>query len=69
MINAELGITSANVNATEYNDVSPAVARLVGKEGNFGEELGLDNKWAYNIIRQVGNYGRTMRSMSARTPR
>ena len=57
MINAEeLGITSANVNATEYNDVSPSVARLVGKEGNFGTELGLDNKWAYNIIRQVGNY-------------
>ena len=57
MINAEeLGINSSNVNATEYNDVSPAVARLVGKEGNFGEELGLDNKWAYNIIRQVGNY-------------
>ena len=57
MINAEeLGITSENVNATEYNDVSPSVARLVGKEGNFGEELGLDNKWAYNIIRQVGNY-------------
>jgi general L-amino acid transport system substrate-binding protein len=57
MINAEeLGITSENVNATDYNDVSPSVARLVGKEGNFGEELGLDNKWAYNIIRQVGNY-------------
>jgi general L-amino acid transport system substrate-binding protein len=57
MINAEeLGITSANVNATEYNDVPPSVARLVGKEGNFGTELGLDNKWAYNIIRQVGNY-------------
>jgi len=57
MINAEeLGITSENVNSTEFNDVSPSVARLVGKEGNFGEELGLDNKWAYNIIRQVGNY-------------
>jgi general L-amino acid transport system substrate-binding protein len=57
MINAEeLGITSENVNATEFNDVSPSVARLVGKEGNFGAELGLDNKWAYNIIRQVGNY-------------
>jgi len=57
MINAEeLGITSANVNATDFNDVSPSVARLVGKEGNFGVELGLDNKWAYNIIRQVGNY-------------
>jgi len=37
--------------------VSPGVARLVGKEGNFGEELGLSNDWAYNIISQVGNYG------------
>jgi general L-amino acid transport system substrate-binding protein len=58
MINAEeMGISSANVNATMYNDVSPAVARLVGKEGKFGEELGLSNDWAYNIISQVGNYG------------
>ena len=58
MINAEeLGVNSGNVNAMEYNDVSPSIARLIGKEGNFGEELGLDNKWAYNIIRQVGNYG------------
>ena len=57
MINAEeLGVTSANINSMEYNDVAPSVARLIGKEGNFGEELGLDNKWAYNIIRQVGNY-------------
>ena len=57
MINAEeMGITSANVNATTYNDVTPGVARLVGKEGNFGEELGLSNDWAYNIISQVGNY-------------
>jgi general L-amino acid transport system substrate-binding protein len=58
MINAEeMGISSANVNATKYNKVSPGVARLVGKEGNFGEELGLSNDWAYNIISQVGNYG------------
>ena len=57
MINAEeMGITSENVNATKYNDVTPGVARLVGKEGNFGEELGLSNDWAYNIISQVGNY-------------
>ena len=57
MINAEeMGITSENVNATQYNDVTPNVARLVGKEGNFGEELGLSNDWAYNIISQVGNY-------------
>jgi general L-amino acid transport system substrate-binding protein len=58
MINAEeMGINSGNVNATQYNQVSPGVARLVGKEGNFGEELGLSNDWAYNIIKQVGNYG------------
>ena len=58
MINAEeMGISSANVNSTKYNKVSPGVARLVGKEGNFGEELGLSNDWAYNIISQVGNYG------------
>ncbi len=23
----------------------------------MGKGLGLDNKWAYNIIKQVGNYG------------
>ncbi|NBR38601.1 MAG: amino acid ABC transporter substrate-binding protein [Alphaproteobacteria bacterium] len=58
MINAEeMGINSGNVNATKFNDVAPGVARLVGKEGNFGEELGLSNDWAYNIINQVGNYG------------
>jgi len=58
MINAEeMGITSANVNATKYNKTAPSVARLVGKEGNFGEELGISNDWAYNIIAQVGNYG------------
>jgi len=58
MINAEeMGISSSNVNATKYNKVAPGVARLVGKEGNFGQELGLSNDWAYNIISQVGNYG------------
>ena len=26
-------------------------------KGDFGKMLGLDNRWAYNIIKQVGNYG------------
>ena len=26
------------------------------KEGDYGKDLKLDNKWAYNIIKQVGNY-------------
>ena len=35
----------------------PAVQRFLGViEGN-GAALGLDEKWAYNIVKQVGNYG------------
>src|SRR6056300_273554 len=58
MINAEeLGISSSNVNMKKFQSkLAPSVARLVGKEGKFGEELGLSNDWAYNIILQVGNY-------------
>ncbi len=32
------------------------MAHLLGKEGDYGKDLKLDNKWAYNIIKQVGNY-------------
>jgi len=58
MINAEeLGVTSKNANAKKYaTGLAPSVARLLGKEGKFGEELGLSNDWAYNVISQVGNY-------------
>ena len=57
MINAEeLGITSANVDAMKSAS-NPAVLRLLGVEGEFGAGLGLGGEWAYNIIRQVGNYG------------
>ncbi len=58
MINAEeMGVSSANVNNLKFDgSITPAVARLIGKEGNFGEELGLSNDWAYNILMQVGNY-------------
>ncbi|MDA9132098.1 amino acid ABC transporter substrate-binding protein [Alphaproteobacteria bacterium] len=59
MINAEeLGISSSNVNMKKFQSkLAPSVARLIGKEGKFGEELGLSNDWAFNIIMQVGNYG------------
>jgi len=56
MINAEeLGITSSNASSMA-NDNNPAIKRLLGTEGNFGEEIGLSNDWAMNIISQVGNY-------------
>ncbi|MCK4507587.1 MAG: amino acid ABC transporter substrate-binding protein [Desulfuromonadales bacterium] len=57
MINAEeMGITSKNVDA-KLKSKDPMVQRFLGViEGN-GKSLGLDEKWAYNIIKQVGNYG------------
>ena len=30
--------------------------RLLGKIGNYGDMLELDNDWAYNIINEIGNY-------------
>ena len=30
--------------------------RLVGTEGNFGEQAGLTRDWAVRIVRNVGNY-------------
>ena len=56
MINAEeLGVTSANVDEMKNSD-NPAIKRLLGTDGAFGEMLGVSNDWAYNIIKQVGNY-------------
>jgi general L-amino acid transport system substrate-binding protein len=57
MITAEeLGVTKANVDERLKSE-TPDVKRLLGTEGKHGEALGLDNRWAYNIIKQVGNYG------------
>jgi len=36
---------------------NPVVQRLLGKTGDFGSLLGLDNKWMLNAIKAVGNYG------------
>ena len=70
MINAEeMGITSENINKMTYNKLTPAEARFIGKEGKFGEELGLNADWAYQIIRQVGNYGESYeRNVGPDTP-
>jgi general L-amino acid transport system substrate-binding protein len=52
----ELGVTQANVDEKLTSD-NPAIRRLLGVEGSFGEGLGLTNDWAYRIIKHVGNYG------------
>jgi general L-amino acid transport system substrate-binding protein len=52
----ELGITAENVKSMGASN-DPAVKRLLGIEGELGSSMGLDNKWAVNIIASVGNYG------------
>ncbi len=52
----EDGVTQANVDSM-MTSTNPDIRRLLGLEGDMGKALGLDNKWAYNIIKQVGNYG------------
>ena len=53
----EAGVTSANAEEMLAKSTNPTVQRLLGKTGDFGKLMGLDNAWAYHIIRQVGNYG------------
>lgn len=57
MINAEeFGLNSQNVESFRGSD-NPAIARLLGDEGDFGTMLGVRQDWAFQVIAQVGNYG------------
>lgn len=57
MIGAEeLGITSKNVDDM-LKSKDPEIQRFLGVKDKLGEALGLDNQWAYRIVKQVGNYG------------
>jgi general L-amino acid transport system substrate-binding protein len=57
MIEAEeLGITQKNVDEMTKS-ANPAIQRVLGVQPGFGKALGLDEKWAYAIIKQIGNYG------------
>jgi general L-amino acid transport system substrate-binding protein len=57
MIEAEeYGITSKNVDEMMKSD-NPTIKRILGATPGMGKALGVDEKWVYNIIKQVGNYG------------
>lgn len=57
MIEAEeLGITSGNVDEILKRD-NAAIRRLLGETPGIGKALGVHDKWVYNVIKQVGNYG------------
>ncbi len=56
LIAEENGITSKNIDSFAATKV-PEIRRLLGLEGDMGKALGVDNKFAYNVIKQVGNFG------------
>ena len=57
MIEAEeYGITSKNVDEMLKSE-NPTIKRILGVTPGMGKALGVDEKWVYTIIKQVGNYG------------
>ncbi len=69
LLNAEeLGITSANVDEMKKSN-NPNVRRVLGLEGPKGQGLELNDDWAYQIVKQVGNYAEVFeRNVGAGSP-
>ena len=69
MIEAEeYGITSKNVDAMLKSD-DPAIKRFLGVTPGYGKAVGVDEKWMYNVVKQVGNYGESYdRNVGPATP-
>ena len=58
MIAAEInGVSQANVDQARDNSRIAEVQRLLGTDGALHDALGLESDWAYDVIKQVGNYG------------
>lgn len=52
----EKGVTSDSIDQAQ-NREDPEIAALLGLKPGIGKGLGLTDKWLYEMIRQVGNYG------------
>jgi len=52
----ELGVTAANAEAMLTSE-NASIRRLLGATGDHGQMMGLDARWAFHAIQQVGNYG------------
>ncbi len=52
----EMGVSSQTVEASLKSE-NPEIQRLLGVIPGMGKALHLDDRWAYNMIRLVGNYG------------
>jgi len=57
MIEAEeAGISQSNADEMRSSK-DPTIQRLLGVTPGMGKAIGLDEKWLYAVIKQVGNYG------------
>jgi general L-amino acid transport system substrate-binding protein len=64
----EYGITQKNVDEM-LKSTNPNIQRILGVTPGMGKNLGVDEKWAYNIIKAVGNYGESFeRNIGKDTP-
>lgn len=64
----EYGVTSANVDDMKANG-SESVKALLGVNPGAGKALGISEDWAYNIVKQIGNYGESFeRNVGAGSP-
>ena len=52
----EFGVTSANADQMR-SSTNADIARLLGSKDDPGKALGLNKDWAYQVVKQVGNYG------------
>lgn len=50
------GITSANIDEVKSNPPTAEIGKFLGATPGVGTGLGLSDDWAYNVIKQVGNY-------------
>ena len=52
----EHGVSSENVARIREAALHPDLTHLFGREDSYGKALGLPGDWAFQIVRQVGNY-------------
>ena len=68
----ENDIDSTNVDSLLSDNpeaLDPVIQRLLGVSPGMGENLGLSEDWAYNIIKHVGNYAEIFeRNVGVNTP-
>lgn len=57
LLNAErLDLSQASIDSFAKSQ-RDEIQRFIGQKEDLGKKLGLEPRWAYNVVKQVGNYG------------